>query len=996
MVLRRITSLTLGTALGVMALPMMAGGQSASAAGQVAQNADGGADASELTEVVVVGSHIAARPNITSAAPITSVTSLEIQQSGALNVEDILNRLPQVSPDNQQTYQDSDGAQKINLRRIGFGRTLTLIDGQRVATNIGLDINIIPVAFLERIDVLSGGASAAYGSDAVAGVVNFMLKKEFTGFQVSGNYSLYDHYNQRTIVQPVAEKYGIGSPDGQAWDGGRGDFNAAWGGKFADGRLNVRAFADYRRTEPVLYKDRDFSACGLIQSTTDGPLSCQTSTYSKYGYFSPQSGDNAGKVFSNAKDGSPTFVTRDQTYAYNSYQDYYLQRQDERINGGLFLNYDLTDSVELYSSYLISSDTSYNQFRTSRLYSPSNFGESAYNINCNNPLMSAQQQQALCGSLAGTGALMPTEVRYQFDSTAQLKDYYLNENQRATAGFRGKVWDAWHYDVGGVYARFDKTYKPAFENPVYQTQADSLNVVNVNGTPTCAAKVAGTSPNCVPANIFVANGGSQALVNFYEGGYGGTQEQVGVLWDATVNVNGDLGHYGITSPLARDGLAVAFGAEYRKDMENNTVDDAFVSNAGYGSNFKASQSVKEGYIEVQAPLVQDRPFVHLLSAQGGYRWSKYDTNPDTFTTWKIEGTYAPVPDVTLRTSYNKAARAPNIYENNQAIDFTSGGSDICAGSNPTASLAACQLTGVTAAQYGHIKQCDDNACLARQGGFVLDPETAHTLTYGAVLKPSFLPGLTLSADRYLIMIDNSIGFNYDDFYSSSCALFATAYYCSHFNRNPDGSLTSYDTVRGGAPSTGFVTYGNTNNYKTFAEGYDFQAQYLLPVPELGGHMDFDFNGSLSTRTGGQDTPNSLAASCVGYFGPRCNQPFPAWTHNLRGTYIRDGGAYSVSLNWRHISGVTNAANSDDPALGSSAATHVSTFTSIPSYDYFDVAVGYMVNDQISLRLTVNNLTDKMPPIVANSYNISLARSNTIPQVYDALGRMVQMGFTVSF
>jgi len=153
--------------------------------------------------VVVTGSRIQ-RPNMTSAAPITSVTAQDIRAQAPTNIEDVLNRLPQIAPDAQQNYQDSDGRQRIKLRSLGFERTLTLIDGKRIGTQNGADVGIIPPSLLERVDVLTGGASSVYGSDAVAGVVNFILKKDFEGLQIDGNYNFYNHDNKDTIVSSRA------------------------------------------------------------------------------------------------------------------------------------------------------------------------------------------------------------------------------------------------------------------------------------------------------------------------------------------------------------------------------------------------------------------------------------------------------------------------------------------------------------------------------------------------------------------------------------------------------------------------------------------------------------------------------------------------------------------------------------------------------------------------------------------------------------------------
>ncbi|MEG8038612.1 TonB-dependent receptor [Sphingomonas sp. LR60] len=183
----------------------------------------------EAVDIVVTGTRIV-RPNLKSASPITTVTASEIRAQGAVNLEEVTNRLGQVQPDAQQNYQQSNGQQRgVKLRGLDFNRTLSLINGQRIAGTESVDTNLIPVSLVERVDVLTGGASSVYGSDAIAGVVNYVLKRNFTGLQLSANYSFYNHNNRNNVSTPVAARYGITTPTGMTNDGGRADLSATWG-----------------------------------------------------------------------------------------------------------------------------------------------------------------------------------------------------------------------------------------------------------------------------------------------------------------------------------------------------------------------------------------------------------------------------------------------------------------------------------------------------------------------------------------------------------------------------------------------------------------------------------------------------------------------------------------------------------------------------------------------------------------------------------------------
>ncbi|SEM38840.1 TonB dependent receptor [Sphingomonas gellani] len=977
---------------------------------------------SSVGDVVVTGTRIQ-RPNSASAAPITSVTSADIKAQAPVNVEEVLNRLPQVAPDNQQTYQDSDGRQRIKLRSLGFERTLVLIDGKRIGTQNGQDTNIIPVSLLERVDILTGGASSVYGSDAVAGVVNFILKPDFDGVRIDANYNFYNHDNKANIVTPVAQASGFSPLLGKVNDGGRADVTLTVGKRLFDGKLNLSGFVNYKHQDLIPYDSRSTSACQIGQTSKDGPLSCSLSTYSISGYISPRAGANSGRAYINDPNGARTFVPYGVGVgnAANPYDGYSYQRQLNRLNAGGFVTLKLAPEYEVYGSALWFRDKSINRYPT-RVFAAANYDAGVYQVNCDNPFLSASQRTVLCG--AQTTGLVPLDIRYRFNGLPYQVDSYLNKGIRATGGIRGKVDEVWTYDVGGVYARNQQDWNSSRLSN-YTNVNRSLNVVNVNGTPTCVSKVNGTDPNCIPFDAFSAGNNNQALVDyFYSGVDPAIQTTVGILYDFQANMTGDLGKYGITSPFAHDGVAIALGTEFRKDRQFSTSTPGFREDYG-GTDSDRSQHVWESNAELQLPLVQEQRFAHLLQANLGGRLSKYSSNPSTFTTWKAEGLYAPVPDLTLRASFNKAQRAPTVVEAFQASNISygrQGGSqnDFCAPTAltdpktglpqtdgngqqlygaPIASRDVCRATGLSDALYGsRTLLCPDNQCTTRSGGFTADPETAYTQTYGLVVKPRFIRGLTFSVDRYRIKINNSLGYNDYTYYTDGCLRSGgDAFFCSGIVRAPDGTLYSPPSSN---PTSGYIRQGTSNYYFSIARGYDFQANYALGLGGAG-RMDFDFNGSLTTFAGSQDSPVQPQRNCVGYFRNGCNQLLPKWTHTLRTTYTLPDNVFSASLNWRYVGSLTSATNSGDPAINGYSATDNpnparTTFYHIAPQSYFDLALTFNIAQRYSLRLIANNLLDKSPPIVANSYDISLARSNTIPQRYDSLGRNIAISTTIQF
>ena len=950
-------------------------------------------------DIIVTGTRLV-RPNLKAASPITTAAANEIRQQGAINIEEVLNRFPQVTPDSQQLYQNSNGRQRVKLRGLDFNRTLTLIDGQRISDTEAVDINMVPVSLVERIDVLTGGASSVYGSDAVAGVVNFVLKKKFEGVRLSSSYSFYQHDNRDNPSTPLAQAYGIATPTGSTVGGGRVDLSATAGHNFLDGRLNLTGFVGYRHGDPILFGDRDISGC-QIQRAGSG-YNCLVTAASPNGTITPLSGTYANQSFSNPSGTRGTFVDAASVPGYGNSKDRETLRGFDRWNLGGFFTFKVSSAVELHANVLYARDLSRNSFYGPYVQSYAAYGSTPYRVNCDNPLMSAQQAGIVCGAAAGSAALVPVNVQVGFPGLGgnRSSDIFDNRNLRIAGGARGEIAAGFRYDVGGVYAR-NRALWITDGKPVFAKVNRALDVVSVNGTPTCRSVVDGTDPACVPLDIFAAGSGTAALRDYLFDERRGISNNRTAFLDLTANLTADLTRFGIVSPFADQGLGIALGGEVRRTDQNNAVNDRYVDVYG-GRSYVASQNVHEANVEAQLPLVAKRPFFELLQLNGGYRWSKYNINSRTFPTWKIEGIWSPSRDVTFRAGLNRAQRAPSIYEGNQTIAFSNYNvNDFCAptlnavGTRglPRGSIQACRASGLPDNLYNSpTLLCPDQACRQRTGGFELSPEDARTLTAGVVLTPSFVDRLSLSADYYRIRVNQVIGFNYANFAVDGCVATADPYYCSRIVRNADGTLFGADASAG----TGYIQAGTTNQYRLNAEGVDVSGHYVLPLGAAAGTLDVLFTGSRTITSGAQDSVVTPERNCVGYFGPRCGQPVPAWTHVARGTYTSSGGAFSASLAWRFISGTRTTLNSTDPALGFTAADRVTQYTHIPDYSYFDLALTVSLKKRLVLTVSANNLFDRMPPVLANSYAFALSRGNSVPQRYDILGRQLSIGVTTDF
>jgi outer membrane receptor protein involved in Fe transport len=626
--------------------------------------------------------------------------------------------------------------------------------------------------------------------------------------------------------------------------------------------------------------------------------------------------------------------------------------------------------------------------------------ENGYQLNCNNPLMSAQQAKVLCGAAAGTSATVPIDVGYRFAEIATQTIDYSQFYNRATLGVRGDFGGAWHYDVGGVWAKsifksvINRNWSPSPDNI-----ANALNVVNVNGVPTCVSKVNGTDPNCVPFDIF--RGGNNDLASYryiFQYAPNGPTRNVSYFLDAQANVSGDLGHYGIRSPLARDGVQVSFGAEIRHDLANNftsaTYNSIIQGTENPDSFSRGMQTAKELATEIQIPLVQDKPWTNLLGFSGGYRASNYDTSSRTFFgTWKLEGTWAPTRDIRFRVARNFSSRAPGVFEATQNINF---GRDVnfkdpC-GSAKAASKEACALQpGFKPSTYGSADlDCPEAGCIYRFGAVDpnLGPQTANTLTYGVVLTPRFLPRFSFSVDHYEIRYTNQIvGLNQEDIIPG-CINYAkyptelNKIACQQFIRNSDGKL--FGNINN--PSSGFVSSLVLNVPNQIGTtGYDFQAHYDVPVGP--NTLAADFNGGIVTSAASVENQTGN----VGYFGDGVGNPIPKWRHNLRGTFTGAEKIFQISLNWRYISATES---------GTVRNAVQKTFARIPNYSYFDLAANVNIAKRMTLGVTINNLLDKDPPIIParggyTQYSIN-GWQNSPVNFYDIYGRYIQFSVTTNF
>jgi iron complex outermembrane receptor protein len=943
-------------------------------------------------ELVVTGSRLKA-PGLTSAGPLASIGAQEFTLEGTTNVETLLNRLPQVSGSNiegQSTF-GTPGIATVNLRDLGPQRTEVLIDGRRLMPGDPLtpfaDLNFIPSAMVSSVEVLTGGASTAYGSDAVAGVVNFKLNRHLQGVMIDYQLSVDQHDNDNAAAQSELKAAGITVP-GDKIDGLTHNLTIAAGANTPDQRGNVTGYFGYRSADPISESDRDFSACGV--GTTSGTVpfnthACVGSGTSAFGRI--RSGGTGTGVSANPN-GTATFVPYTTALNYNSNQETDLQRADTRYTAGLFADYALTPKTTVYGEFMFMDDQTRAQIAPAGINS-----NRTYTINCDNPLMSASEATALCGANAGSpNAVFSGTIAKRIVVPGFPRYYDLDHTDyRGVLGLKGDLGSGWSFDVYGQYGEVDYRDVQTNDVSVAHTQ-DALLVRNVNGAPTCISG----NPACVPLNIFQQGEISKAAAQYILA----SGLQNGDVTQAVVSgtLNGDLGVYGVKSPFDTRPVTVAVGAEYRRDaIDLNSSANILAGDlAGFGSVAGAhgSTNVKEVFIETAVPLVSSRPFIRSLTLDLAYRYSDYNLSGGA-NTYKASLTYAVDQNISFRGGYNRAVRAPNVVELFQPDSAsTAAVTDSCAGAAPTASLASCMRTGVTAAQYGKIPTCASNFCTAQLGGnATLKPEVADTYTGGVVLTPRVLPGFSLSVDYFNIDVENLIGTIPVPLIYSQCINTGNPFYCGMIKRDANGSLST---------TTGFIADGNVNTGFLKTSGIDVAAAYQFDLAALGaehwGRFALNFDGTWVRDRRISPAPGQPAYDCVGLYGPTCGAPAPKWRQNVRVSWLTPWKAV-LSVDWRYIGGTGVDINAGSVFSSATAGQRDIADANVPGYSYIDLAGAIPLTERIVFRFGVNNLFDKDPPIVDNfnlSVNAQYGNGNTFPALYDTLGRTLFVGLNGKF
>lgn len=962
---------------------------------QAADPVEAAPDAEEA--IIVTGTRIA-RPDLEVTSPVNVIGAEEIGLRQPNAAEDLLRDLPSVRPSlGPGVNNGGDGSSSVDLRGLGTNRTLVILDGRRIVP-FGLDgvvdLNVIPVGLVERVDVVTGGASSVYGADAVAGVVNFITRRNFSGIDVSANY--------RVSERGDAVQY-------------RADLLV--GANLDDGRGNVVLGLGYSKRKPLFATDREIaevpisSVNGLYNGSTGAvPAIFQSSLRTT----TNPNGLPTGTLGSVIDPATGLFRAATQNDLYNTNIGTYFLTPLERFNMYASGRYEISDAVELYATGMFTRNKA-----TLALASSGTFGNT-FQLPLNNPYLPVGARNQLCAAngidalTCAAGAAAPGGV-----GTAGYREIAIIPSRRFSeygprgnpiestmfqvqAGLRGEIVSNIRYDVSAQYGETSQNQARVNWGSASKVQ-QALRAYRVGNQLVCS----NTANGCVPLNLFGADGSilpDQIAFIDLDAQIRRVVEQSVV----TGSISGDL--FGLTSPLASKPIAFSIGTEYRRLSARATPDaSSQIQGEVLGTGARTPPDVgrydvKEVFGEIIIPLIEDS-FIYKATIEAGIRYSDYSTT-GTSTTWKAGGTIEPIQGFKFRGMYQVAVRSPNIQELYQSPvqGLSNLTVDQCAGGTPTASRALCEATGAPAGTYGGISQPSSGQInVTTSGNPNLDVERAKTYTVGAVFAPNFIPRFSITIDYFNIKITDLISAPVQNDILNGCYSAALNpsqtpnAFCALIKRNPlTGSLN-------GAGETPGVILSSSNLGRLSTAGVDLGVAYTLPLDEIlntdAGSLRFGFNGTWMDYYRIQATPNSINRECSGYYSTSCLNARPKWKWNARVSYGK--GPFDVSLLWNHISKVTledirpTGIPLDQPAPGNTAASYNSilpAFRGVKAYDWFDLAVKFDINENFQMSVLVENLFDKQAPLLgAGVAGTSFNNGNTMPTTYDVIGR----AYTVS-
>jgi len=923
-------------------------------------------DVDVIDEILVTGSRIKRR-DFNTPSPLTTISNEDIAFTGQATIEETLNQMPQVLPEFGRTSNNPTlgnnpgiGGAGVDLRGFGPNRSLVLLNGRRVApssTGNGVDLNNIPQFLIDRVEIITGGTSTVYGSDAIAGVVNFITKEDYSGFGIETGISM--------AAPGDAETY---------------DLNLAYGHNFANGRGNVTVYANMLERKPLFAADREFTRIPYWDDWAEGILVEGGSSRTSEGVIvSPlvDLGNGPDWVTFNPQGTPRAFIDPDDWYNYAPVN--YLQIPLTRSAVGVMGNYDLTDRFEGYlEASFIRNEPAQNLAPV-----PADlFAE----INLDNPLLTPETGQLFADNYSCDPNLACFVFRKRLLEMGPRLIEHERDYSRIVAGFRGELWRGWDID-GWV------TYTKASSLETLRNDASESRMLQGLLVDPVSNECFDPTGGCVPLNIFGEGNLSPEGVEFIRfADFANVTERTQKL--ASVFVTG--------SPIDTwaGPLDMAVGVEWRSDDTYFKADDALFTGdtLGYGglSPVNGTEEVFEIYTEAVIPLASNSTWADYLGLEVGARYSEYKRAGGVWT-YKAGGEWQPIEGLRLRAMRQHSVRAPNSGElfEEQRTDIGSyvwadPSEDPCSASaDPVGNgnVEKCSLQGLPADQIGIFEATIQYPVDYIAGGNPdLVPEVGETWTLGAVISPESLSNWTFAIDYFALEAADTIGSIFPAFICFDSINTANVF-CENIKRDPiDFNIAE-------------ITELTSNRGVLETTGVDTQIQYATDLPDFLGLGNQSANISVNVywthmlTNEVQENPATQIYDCAGRFGAPCD------TDERASTYSRNrvtsnihyaSGQLGLHLTWRWIDGSDNGVvllpayilgYDPNPAI-----------TAVGDEHYLDLGLAYEFSDHFTARFGVNNLLDNDPPQMADN----VWDNNTDAGLYDVFGRSYYLTLSAHF
>ncbi|SFN09118.1 TonB-dependent Receptor Plug Domain [Dokdonella immobilis] len=932
-----------------------------SATAAFAQNEDTG---ERLDTIVVTGSAIR-RVDIETSNPVITIDRAAIQKSGKLTVGDLVQELPSIAgnaTNPQVNNGGGTGAASVSLRGLGSNRTLILIDGQRIINN---DINAIPANVVERIEVLLDGASSIYGSDAIAGVVNFIMRKDYQGAEFSFDYGISDRDD--------GERKGAQFTFGQSTD--RGSVVAGIGYNKADAiDAGKRDFSSQ-----ALYLYYGSSFAGGSSRTPTGRITLPAGLAAEFGCGSVTRIEGTSGT---SLDNYRCFRT-DGSDSYNYQPLNVILVPQERTNVFALANYKLTDSVEAYLKTFV------NRTSSSSLIAPYPFDARG-----NGVTISGDSIYNPFGEDMGFGTA--NNVLERLTGVGQRVSQFDSQTAQFIGGLRGNIGDtSWRWDVNANYGHFTRDqYTTGYLN--FTQLADALGPSEIrNGVPVCVDALGGNViDGCTPLNIFEQDNPA-SVQQFLAAQSAPFQNVLLTSREFTANVNGEL------FDLPAGPVSLAVGVLHRKDYQRNKADSTIILNPTTGtcdlgtactSELSGNLTTKEAFAEIFIPVLKDMPFAHSLNIDIGTRYSKFNLAGNT-TNSKLAVEWRPIEDLLLRGTVSEVFRAPSISElfagaNSDAptaqdpcngyLPGQQQGINACGPSTGATDIPA---TGIPPQPNGQVNGIQSGAVAA---GFSLAPESGKSFDFGVVYDPSWIEGLSLSLDAYRIYLNDTITLINAQNVLNLCYQDANSPFCPFISRFANGDINQ-------------ILEPVVNLGRLDTSGYDFGVSYRIPEFDMFGRsigrFTVGFNGTYIDEFDNTPVPGDANVPRISNAGLYTAQfgNFP----RVRALGSLDWAMGPFEAGWRVRYIGNTRVGSEDLSQGLSIDGGIpGVARNFGAQTYHNFQFGYTaepINTQF--QIGIDNAFDKKPPIY---FQNNVTNANTDVRTYDTVGRYYWARATVKF